>query len=312
MPPAEPRSALELTTATTDNRPPQAAIQSQGDTAGHKRRMATPVISKFGQICAETPFAWDSGSDSGEEDVIINGKRISAKHLREARRKTDWSGHGALNAHRIARRIMQKETFLTEDFKTQMCSEWGVKRAQLWKEFKGRSLASMPWLPEQVWIALVVFLLEKGHSRQASEMLSVMTRLYNERMKHTDREGRAAMDGILEALASGLDPREAFERFRTMFRTTRKGFKTAGATQSGSGTVYCREWNKSGHCRFGQNCKFTHRCFLCGRPHKVTQCRIVTRGRNANRGNTNGGGANGLRDNNTRGTQGRKEDDKKR
>ena len=71
-------------------------------------------------------------------------------------------------------------------------------------------------------------------------------------MKHTEREGRAAMDGILEALASDLDLREAFERVRTMFRTTRIGFKAAGSAQTGSGTVYCREGNEGRHCRFGK------------------------------------------------------------
>ena len=54
----------------------------------------------------------------------------------------------------------------------------------------------------------------------------------------------------------------------------------------GNHTDVCKQFNRSGRCSYGKECKFEHRCLFCGKfGHPVINCRQLKYGGNGDKRN---------------------------
>jgi len=248
------------------------------------------VRTKPGKSSSLNGLPSATGEDHGTY-INVDGVPIAVNKLRRAISESTWDGRGERHALRIARNILEKDTGMIDALRPLMTQEFNCKIHQLWKHFEFRSLASMPWLAEQVWLALLVSWMSEKQFEKVRQALQALYRLYGQRMVHKESEGVAAMNACVEFLASGTDPTRLPDLVRQHFKTTRTNFRMTGAAdkdKKAGGQAYCRSYNMRGSCRFTA-CKFKHACFACGRPgHGLKDC-FKMKGRSGSERNDNRG-----------------------
>jgi hypothetical protein len=102
-------------------------------------------------------------------------------------------------------------------------------------------------------------------------------------------EEKLAYDQALRAKHVGADAKWgeldmrlfSYHVGRSRSSTNRKGTKRVstgaayGATQTKKKAVVCRQFRDNGKCSYGQACRFSHACSVCGKGHFIKDCPVA-------------------------------------
>lgn len=238
-----------------------------------KRKHENIVKKLFGDTCFEL---------EEEPEAYIDDDSRAVALFRNAAKEAKESALGARPQFQMAKQIVQYHTSEYTEIVRCMATTWSCAPEKVWKRFGLQHLVSMPYIPEQVFLARVLNLLDSDNTDKARDLVLFLCKLYNLRMVYRESDTAKITEDALREVTAGVDLNSLLSKYQSRVHRVRDKFETGLMSREsgakGSVTAYCRFWNKGQKCRFGNKCKAIHACFLCHKTgHGVVKCYQIKR-----------------------------------